>query len=127
MTAHFIPILRLLVLVGWSMVTLWAAPAYRRVVLGHTADGDYKQVALAVVGVALVYFQVIAFGLPPRTDPGTAAGLLLLAIGAGIVFVFVHPRSMGAGERLGHEALRQAQLLRDQGAGRRTVHRRGHP
>ena len=94
MTAHLIPILRLLVLVGWSMVTLWAAPAYRRAVLGHAADGDYKQVALAVVGIALVWFQVNAFRLPPRTDPGTAAGLLLLAVGAGIVFVFIHlPRT----------------------------------
>ena len=94
MTAHLIPILRLLVLVGWSMVTLWAAPAYRRVVFGHTADGDFKQVALAVVGLALVYFQLNAFGLPPRTDDGTAAGLLLLAVGAGIVFVFIHlPRT----------------------------------
>jgi hypothetical protein len=88
--AHLIPILRLLVLVGWSMVTLWAAPAYRRAVLGVAADGDYKQVALAIVGFALVWFQVNAFGLPPRTDYGTAAGLTLLAVGAGIVFVFVH-------------------------------------
>ena len=40
MTAPLIPILRLLVLVGWSMVTLWAAPAYRRAVLGHAVDGE---------------------------------------------------------------------------------------
>jgi hypothetical protein len=94
MMGHFIPILRLLVLVGWSMVTLWAAPAYRRAVLDQAADGDYKQVALAVVGVALVYFQVNAFRLPPRTDAGTAAGLFLLAAGAAIVFVFIHlPRT----------------------------------
>lgn len=95
MTAHLIPILRLLVLVGWTIVSLWAAPAYRRAIIGEAVDGDYKQVALAVVGVGLVYFQVNAFRLsPPRTDPGTFAGLLLLAVAAGIVFVFVHlPRT----------------------------------
>ena len=94
--AEIIPILRLAVLIGWALVILFAAPAWGRVVRGSIDQGDLKQVALAVTGVALVGFQVNAMwgGIAPRTDYWSAAFLLLLAIAAAIVIFCVHvPRT----------------------------------
>jgi len=94
--------LRLAVLVGWSIIALWALPSLGRALDARDRDGDWPQVALAIVGVSLVGFQVnvLSGSVPPRSDYWSAVFLLGLALGAAVVIYLVHlPRTPAAHKR----------------------------
>lgn len=102
-TAHLIPILRLCVLVGWSIVTFWAVPSFGRAIRLTATPLDWAQVTLAIVGVGLIGFQINAMSgsLPLRTDYWTAVLLGFLASAAAVAIFLVHLPSTPEGHKRG--------------------------
>lgn len=96
MIDNAIPILRALVLVIWSIVALWAMPSYRRALSGAALSEDWRQVAFAAVGFAVIAFQLRGLTRGPRypVDSWSSPLLLLLASAGGVVIFLVHlPRT----------------------------------
>lgn len=91
-----VQIARLVALVIWSIIVLWAAPAYRRAILGPAHADDWKQCAVGAVGVAVISFQVrvLSGWVEGQADYWTASSLVLIAIAGLMVMLFVHlPRT----------------------------------
>lgn len=79
-----IPSLRFAVVILWLIPVIWAAPAYRRVIIrGELSFMEWVRVAISSVGVFVVGFQARAFLLGGRYyDYWTAAMLLMACIAA---------------------------------------------
>lgn len=96
MLDHAIPILRALVLVVWSLIALWAMPSYRRALTRGAATEDWRQVAFAAVGIAIIAYQLrgLSRGKGYPIDSWSAPLLILLASAGAVVIFLVHlPRT----------------------------------
>ncbi len=90
---RLIPILRMLVLVGWSFVVMWT-PGASRALFG----GKLIKAGLMLTGVAIISFQlnVLSGSIAPRTDYWSSINLAALAVAAAIFLVVLLPRSPNA-------------------------------
>lgn len=90
----FVPSLRLINLVFWSMILLWAQPAYARTLMGKARDDDWPHLAVGASGFALIGFQLRQIQLigVDKFDYWMIA-LLIVSISAAIISViFLHYR-----------------------------------
>lgn len=83
-------VLRLLVLIGWAFVVMWA-PGPSHALLGR----KLLKAGLMLTGVAIISFQlnVISGAVPPRVDYWSSVNLAAIAVAAAIFIAVLLPRS----------------------------------
>lgn len=87
-----LPGMKLTSLVFWTLILLWAQPAYARTLWGNPKTEDWYHMAIGAAGFSLVGYQVrliMRFGSEPF-DYWTFVLLLVTLLAAAVAMIFLH-------------------------------------